>query len=316
MATSTLPPTTTMTTTTTMPTLTSTCFLCGKVVVLKALRQVKLSYSPLPSDTGLLHFPFLNRIPPAKGSSPSNGGSVSTCTDCHATLAELNRIQQVNEPISATTTFCYICGSPPASDRLYYLHATTTTTTTTNSKVPHFPALVAGPRAKGSRAPDARNRVLVCASCRVSCYAKFFNYERQGVRVDAREYVHSFACYVCGSGGALKTMHWIPSTPIESRPDCYPFLTAFQPVRGTAELDALGCALVCTGCYKLLHGQFVTMEKARVPLQYRTYTVNGRAFNSPKDCFAHVRERNRRSGFMRMISLLEGISVRRGFERR
>eukprot|EP00118_Oscarella_pearsei_P012285 m.89548 g.89548 ORF g.89548 m.89548 type:complete len:1046 (+) comp36609_c0_seq3:215-3352(+) len=257
------------------------CYLCGKSVPFSALKQVRYT-APLPSDAPpALHFPFLNRIPPAKGSQSAKNGSVLLCPDCNETLLQLHHIQQISssKPI-APDTVCYICGNLPYDGKFNYLSGLSFSGT---PKVPHFPTLVTGPRAKGSRPPDERSRLLACSSCRISCYAVFFNYERHSMPVDTREYIQHFACYVCGSGGTpAKAMHWIPSLPIDSQPDCYPFLIGFKPVRGAAELNALGCALVCASCQNVLFSQFLNMERAHVPPQYRTYTVNGRAFDPPK----------------------------------
>ena len=263
----------------------ATCYLCGAYTSVNLLSLV----STVPGITDVTvssYYPFLQKLTPAVGAARFDVlRRVYVCIDCHANLTVLDRIQTIRSGDSVwefvmSQVSCYRCGSKPGKDGLNYLSCRLT-----KSEIPYFPSLWNAPRAQGSRPVDKTGRILVCQLCRDECYVKFYEYRRQNVNVEARNYLPSFACYVCNSHNPGKVMHWIPSFPNEStgHQDCYPFILNLKGGVGTAALNRDGCALVCTTCKDLLFTQFLTMEQARVPLRFRSYMVNGRVFQPPTD---------------------------------
>jgi hypothetical protein len=259
------------------------CYLCGTYTSVNLLSLVSTVSGR--ADVTVSFYPFLQKLAPAGAARRDGLGRAYVCIDCHANLTVLERIHTIRSGDNPWESLlhqvsCYRCGSKPGKDGLSYLSCRLT-----KSEIPYFPSLWNAPRAQGSRPVDKAGRILVCHHCRDECYVKFYEYRRQNVNVEARNYLPSFACYVCNSHYPGKAMHWIPSFPNEAlgHQDCYPFILNLKAGSGTATLNRDSCALVCTACKDLLFTQFLTMEQARVPLRFRSYMVNGRVFQPPTD---------------------------------
>lgn len=261
------------------------CYLCGVRVSINLLNFV--SAIPSVSEVSKLScYSFLQKLSSAAGSARRDVlGRLQVCIDCRANLTVLERVQSIKSGDGISDSVlndvaCYRCGSSPGKDRLSYISCRLT-----KPEIPYFPSLWNAPRAQGSRPVDKNGRLVVCFHCRDECYVKFFDYRRRNVNVEARNYLPTFSCYVCGVSCPGETMHWIPSLPTEAtgHRDCYPFVLNLKAVRGAATMDHNGCALVCSPCKELLYTQFLTMEQARVPLRFRSYMVNGRVFQPPAD---------------------------------